>query len=154
MSPQIRKIIARRFGKVKIYQDGFRVSLALHRGTSRQVKPIVQEKPWGAEIWLVFTRRYAFKILLIEKGKRFSLQTHKKKEESWFVMSGHPVLILGKKKILARPGMVFHVGPGTVHRVGARKDVVEIWEVSTPELHDARRLADDYARISKRYNPR
>ena len=154
MNPATRKLIEKRFGKIKIYPDGFRVSQALYRGSSGQVKPIAQGKPWGGEIWLIFTKRYAFKILFIEKGQRFSLQMHRKKEESWLVAAGHPLVILDKKKFLAKPGMIFHVGPRTIHRIEAKRDSAEIWEVSTAELHDAVRLSDDYKRVGKKYNPK
>ena len=154
MSPETRKIIKKRFGGAKIYRDGFRVSLALHRKGSGKIKPVVQEKPWGAEVWLIFTKRYASKILFLEKGKRFSLQRHNLKEESWLVNSGQALVTINNKKFKAGAGSVIHVGRGITHRVEALSKLVEIWEVSTPQLHDAVRLADDFARMDKKYNPR
>ena len=43
------------------------------------------------------------------------------------------------------PGDAFHFPPGTVHRVRALEDTL-IVEVSTPELDDVVRLADDDGR--------
>lgn len=154
MNPQTRKLIQNRFGKIKIYRDGFRTSQALHRGGSGFARPVAQEKPWGGEVWLIFTKRYALKIMYFEKGKRFSLQKHKVKEESWLVLAGHPVITLSKKKFQAKPGMVFHCAKNTIHRIEAIKDDAQVLEVSSPELHDAIRLADDYQRVKKKYNPR
>ena len=154
MNSTTRKLIEKRFGKIKIYRDGFAVSKALHRGGSGLVKPVAQEKPWGGEVWLIFTKRYAAKIMYFEKGKRFSLQKHKIKDESWLVLEGHPTIALDKKKFQAKPGMVFHCQARTIHRISASKDNVQVLEVSSPELHDAVRLADDFARTSKDYNPR
>src|SRR5690348_16217418 len=45
------------------------------------VAPTIVRKPWGFEIWLVFTERYALKILIVMTGYRFSLQRHEHKEE-------------------------------------------------------------------------
>lgn len=154
MLPATRKQIEKRFGKIKIYRDGFRVSMAKHRGGSGPIQPIVQEKPWGAEVWLIFTKRYALKLLMIEKGQRFSLQKHKSKEESWLVLRGRALITLGKKEFEAKTGTTIHVARNTIHRLKALSSLVEVMEASSPELHDAVRLVDDYNRIHKKYNPR
>ena len=46
------------------------------------------EKPWGYELIWAHTDRYAGKILVIETGKRLSLQYHRRKEESILVILG------------------------------------------------------------------
>jgi mannose-6-phosphate isomerase-like protein (cupin superfamily) len=46
-------------------------------------------KPWGYE--LIFTPPnlpYTGKIIHINAGKRLSLQTHDKKQESWLILKG------------------------------------------------------------------
>ncbi len=43
------------------------------------------------------------------------------------------------------PGDAVHITPGTVHRMTAISDC-DIFEVSTPELHDVVRLEDRYGR--------
>ena len=43
-------------------------------------------------------------------------------------------------------GETFHVKPNTVHRFGSFVNPCKIVEVSTPELDDVVRLADDYNR--------
>ncbi|MEE8386498.1 MAG: cupin, partial [Dehalococcoidia bacterium] len=40
------------------------------------------DKPWGHEVWFAHTERYVGKILVIEAGKRLSLQYHRVKDES------------------------------------------------------------------------
>ena len=40
------------------------------------------EKPWGHELIWAHTDRYVGKILVIETGKRLSLQRHEIKDES------------------------------------------------------------------------
>ena len=52
------------------------------------------EKPWGHELVWAETERYAGKILVIETGRRLSLQYHEHKLESIRVLSGRLKLYL------------------------------------------------------------
>lgn len=109
----------------------------------------VVKKPWGREMIFALTRQYAGKILVIEKGRRLSLQYHRRKHESLFVLKGKLTLRLGRAARLAGPGEAFDVSPGTVHRFEARHGRVTLVEVSTPELDDVVRLSDDYGRTGE-----
>ncbi len=108
------------------------------------------EKPWGhEEIWAE-TNRYVGKYLHIKSGKRLSRQYHRNKEETIRVLEGELLLELGTsanttQKILKK-GEIYHIAPGTIHRFCATKEDVILVEVSTPELDDVIRLADDYDR--------
>lgn len=113
---------------------------------------IVKQKPWGREIWFAWTSQYAGKILEIEKGQRFSLQYHKKKEETQLIVEGKIELTLGSnpKKLKTKTlnaGEKIDIPPKTIHRIKALAKTV-IFEVSTPELDDVVRLEDDYGRIN------
>lgn len=108
------------------------------------------EKPWGWELIWALTDRYCGKLLLVRAGQALSLQYHERKDESWHVRDGRAVLELGAldARLEEReigPGDSFHFPPGTVHRVRALEDTL-ILEVSTPEIDDVVRLADDYGR--------
>ncbi|MEO8437270.1 MAG: hypothetical protein ABI562_02350, partial [Chloroflexota bacterium] len=52
------------------------------------------DKPWGHELIWAHTDRYVGKILVIEAGKRLSLQRHLVKDESILVTSGRLRLYL------------------------------------------------------------
>jgi mannose-6-phosphate isomerase len=110
----------------------------------RKIK--IVPKPWGQEQYLILTKKYALKILEIKGGHRFSLQYHKKKMESWYVLSGKIQVTLGKKSFVAQVGQVLHVPPKTIHRIKGLAKWNQIVEVSTPELSDVVRLEDDYNR--------
>jgi mannose-6-phosphate isomerase len=108
------------------------------------------EKPWGWELVWAEGDRYAGKLLFVRAGQALSLQYHERKDESWYVQSGRAALELGRvghelEEQEIGPGDTFHFAPGTVHRVRALEDTL-IVEVSTPELDDVVRLADDYGR--------
>jgi mannose-6-phosphate isomerase len=109
------------------------------------------EKPWGHELIWAKTDRYAGKVLFVKAGEVLSLQFHKQKDESWYVLEGRAELELGRvgdavtKTEVIAAGAAFHFEPGTVHRVRAVEDTT-ILEVSTPELDDVVRLEDSYGR--------
>ena len=48
----------------------------------------IVEKPWGREIWVAHTDKYAFKIIEIKAGTRSSLQYHVRKHEHIYVDAG------------------------------------------------------------------
>ena len=102
-------------------------------------------KPWGEEHLLACTDRYAAKLLIIRKGHRLSLQYHERKHETQYVQAGRVRYILGERELIAEPGTTINLPPGTVHRMEALEDT-RIFEVSTPDLDDVVRLADDYGR--------
>jgi len=109
------------------------------------------EKPWGHElIWALAPGKYAGKILVIEKGKRLSLQYHRRKHESLLVLRGRLTIRLGRRTTTAGPGRAFTVPAGTVHRYESRHGRVTIVEVSTTELDDVVRLQDDYGRTGEK----
>jgi mannose-6-phosphate isomerase len=107
-------------------------------------------KPWGHELIWALTDRYCGKILVIEAGKRLSLQRHEVKDESIHVLSGRLRLSLedGDGLVQVRelaPGEGCHIPVGRLHRYEAIERV-ELLEVSTPELGDVIRLEDDFGR--------
>lgn len=126
--------------------------------TNIKLIPRIVKKPWGRELWLVVTDKYALKILEINAGKRFSLQYHRFKTETWYLQSGKIRATYGKytgknfrknlKEYLLNPGDVIHVPTRTVHRLFAIKKS-QIIEVSTPQLNDVVRLEDDFGRVRK-----
>ena len=107
-------------------------------------------KPWGHELIWAHTDRYVGKILVIEAGKRLSLQRHEIKDESIYVLSGRLRLHLEDDQGAVQieelgPGDHRRVVTGRIHRYEAIERV-ELMEVSTPELEDVVRLEDDFGR--------
>src|SRR5512141_1717691 len=107
------------------------------------------DKPWGHELVWAEAARYVGKILHIRAGHRLSRQYHRVKEETLMVQSGEMDLEVGADPVMEtrrmKAGDVFHVLPGTIHRMIGVTDV-SVVEVSTPELDDVVRLEDVYGR--------
>ena len=109
------------------------------------------EKPWGYELIWAKAEDYAGKMLFVRAGQTLSLQFHREKDESWYLLEGRAEVELGEagqavlKAEVVGPGAAFRLKPGTVHRVRAVEDTT-ILEVSTPQLDDIVRLEDAYGR--------
>jgi mannose-6-phosphate isomerase len=110
------------------------------------------EKPWGFEVWWAHTEMYAGKVLHVEAGHRLSLQYHREKDESCYLLAGRIRLVTGPSvddltTVELAPAACWRNPPGQVHTIEAL-DTSEILEVSTPQLDDVVRLLDDYGRAS------
>jgi mannose-6-phosphate isomerase-like protein (cupin superfamily) len=108
------------------------------------------EKPWGHELVWAHTERYVGKVIVIEAGKRLSLQYHRQKDESILVIRGRLCLELEDERgqlerIELGPGEHRRIPVGRRHRFSGIERV-ELVEVSTPELDDVVRLQDDFGR--------
>ena len=107
-------------------------------------------KPWGHELIWALTDRYCGKVLVIEAGRRLSLQRHRVKDETIYVLSGRMRLYLEDDAGTVRmeelgAGDARRVATGRIHRYEAIERT-ELLEVSTPELDDVERLEDDFGR--------
>ena|ERR1035437_1403862 len=110
----------------------------------------VIEKPWGKEEIIEINGCYMMKKLTMWKDHRCSLQYHKVKCETIYVLEGQLRIYYGptQERLESR---VFNSGeaitliPGVVHRMEGVEDSVYL-EASTPEIEDVVRLEDDYQR--------
>ena len=113
----------------------------------------VIKKPWGCEEIWAETENYVGKIITIQPGHRLSLQYHRSKEETIYVLDGVLRIWFSEMEDDYKDyskGEVYHVAPGDVHRFGCPKNnfQVRIVEVSTNYLQDVVRLKDDYGRAT------
>ena len=110
------------------------------------------EKPWGYELRWATTDRYVGKVIHVNAGHALSLQYHNEKDETILLWSGRLLLEVQEGEQLVehemQPGDRVHISPKTIHRMTAIEDC-DIFEVSTPELHDVVRLEDRYGRAGK-----
>jgi mannose-6-phosphate isomerase len=113
-------------------------------------KPTRVDKPWGHELWSAETNQYAGKSLVVNAGQALSLQYHREKDETSYLLSGKLRLIQGPdaetlSEREVEPGQAWRNGPGTVHSIEALEDSV-VLEVSTPHLDGVVRMHDRYGR--------
>jgi mannose-6-phosphate isomerase len=109
------------------------------------------DKPWGYELIWALTDLYCGKLLVVRAGQALSMQFHREKDESWYLLEGRAEIEMagaGEKapsREVVTAGAAFRITPGTVHRVRAVEDTT-ILEVSTPQVDDVVRLEDAYGR--------
>jgi mannose-6-phosphate isomerase-like protein (cupin superfamily) len=122
------------------------------------------DKPWGWEKW--YTKNieergeYALKMIYMNEGNQSSLQSHKEKSETNYVIYGEANVIYGLEAPKDRTSVItldklkekiYHPFEGwsnkvnELHRVIAKKTYKAI-EVSTTELDDVIRWQDDALR--------
>lgn len=108
------------------------------------------EKPWGKEEVVEINDNYMVKRLTMLQGHRCSLQYHKMKKETIYILSGELKIEVGedKENLTSRiysPGDSITLRPGIIHRMEGITDAVYL-EASTPEMNDVIRISDDYKR--------
>jgi mannose-6-phosphate isomerase len=115
----------------------------------KKEKVVRVKKPWGYEIIWAHTGRYVGKVLHINAGHKLSLQYHRKKDETIYVLKGTMQLVTMEKgrqvSIDLKEGQAFRIKPGRIHRFVCIKEC-DILEASTPELKDVVRIEDLYGR--------
>lgn len=111
------------------------------------------KKPWGHEVILNETDLYVVKQIYVKKDCRLSQQYHKNKTETMIAISGGAFLELydiNGKTMWYRymePYRPYFIPPYCTHRLMAKHSDAVVLEVSTPELDDVVRTADDYGRV-------
>jgi mannose-6-phosphate isomerase len=115
------------------------------------MRTIVTVKPWGKEELLETNTHYVLKRLTMNAGHRCSLQYHRLKQETVYVVSGILYVYHGNRRdnlqlTTLSPGETITIAPHLIHRMEAQVDTVYL-ETSTSELDDVVRLEDDYQRL-------
>ena len=96
----------------------------------------IYEKAWGHELWIVNHDLYCGKLLVFEKGKKFSMHYHMIKDETWYVQEGEFIYRWIDTESAEVQQDVLVVGdsvrqrPGQPHQLEALTDGT-IYEVST-----------------------
>ena len=108
----------------------------------------IVNKPWGYEKW-IHEGKYVLKEICMKAGLKSSLQYHRLKDETNYILRGKGVLYYGDMQLPLKKGVSFHIPPNGIHLVKAITDLLMI-EASTPEVDDVIRLADDTNRPNGR----
>jgi len=112
------------------------------------------KRPWGGFIKFVDNKPCTVKIHYLKKGGSFSLQSHKSREEFWFLISGEIKVFVGKSqknlrgRVLKESQCVF-LPKKSLHRAEGIKSSV-ILEICFGKFkeNDEIRYWDKYGRIS------
>lgn len=114
-----------------------------------------EDRPWGSyEILSEFAvdeagyHDVAVKKLIVKPGHKPSYQSHKQRNEHWFVVQGEGKVVLNDVEVPVKVGSFVDVKLGDKHRIintSADKDLIFI-EIQTGHYDEAdiERYADDY----------
>jgi len=108
-------------------------------------------KPWGKFSTLESGKCFKVKSLLVEPGKRLSLQKHLHRSEHWVVVRGVATVEIDDKEFLLRENESTYIPIGSKHRLSNHeKSPLEIIEVQVGkylEEDDIIRFDDDFSRV-------
>ena len=136
------------------------------KGASQKVKEVVKQlkvgeselhhihltahRPWGTYTILEENDKYKIKRIVVNPGKRLSLQKHFHRSEHWIVVSGTALVTVAEKETLVRPNESTYIPIGELHRLEnpGKVDVVLIEAQVGSYLgeDDIVRIEDDFQR--------
>lgn len=109
-----------------------------------------EERPWGNYRVLRTEENCQVKMLVVNPGKRISLQSHKFRAEHWFIVSGQGTAELDGKEIEVGPGDAVDVPIGSKHRISCVEAnplvFIEVQTGSSFAEEDIVRYDDDFGR--------
>jgi mannose-1-phosphate guanylyltransferase/mannose-6-phosphate isomerase len=150
-----------------IVADTADATLVCHRERAQEVKELVGdltrqnmvesvlhptvERPWGRYTVVDSGPGYRVKQIVVDPGKRLSLQLHQQRAEHWVVVQGAALVTIGRETKLVKSNESVFVPPQTPHRLeNPGTEPVGIIEVQTGSYlgeDDIVRLADDFWRL-------
>ena len=86
------------------------------------------------------------KELFMRRGEQCSLQYHRNKHETFYIVRGKLRVVHGAFITEFKPGNYLPIKPGMFHRMAALKNTLYI-ECSTPHKDDTIRIKDEYGRL-------
>lgn len=115
---------------------------------TNQFKPFQDERPWGYFRQFCSNTPVTVKIISIKPGEMLSLQSHKKREEFWRVITGSGTALIGDKQLEIKVADELLVPVTTKHRLAAGDLGLEILEISVGDFdeNDIIRYEDKYQR--------
>ncbi len=110
----------------------------------------IEERPWGNYMVLHTDENCQVKKLVVNPGKRISLQSHQFRAEHWFIVSGQGTAELDGKEIVVGPGDSVDIPIRSKHRIssslGGPLTLIEVQTGTSFSEQDIVRYEDDFNR--------
>lgn len=106
--------------------------------------------PWGNFVNL-WQKGLNIKTIEVKPQSRLSLQSHKLRNEVWFLLSGNLDCQIGDKLVRMKKGIPYLISKGIRHRLSASQNGGKIIEISFGKFEekDIVRIEDDYGRVEE-----
>ena len=107
-----------------------------------------EQRPWGLFRQFVKNSPCTVKIITVNAGEAFRLQSHKNRTEFWHVLKGDGVMEIGDNKYDTKEGDEHLVEIGEKHRITGGQSGIDILEIATGDFDesDIIRFEDKYGR--------
>ena len=107
-----------------------------------------ETRPWGGFERFTLNEKTTVKIITVNAGESFSLQTHERRDEFWRVLSGSGVIHIGDIDNDAHVGDTFFSPRHIEHRVTGGFKGLTFLEIAFGDFDesDITRLEDKYGR--------
>ena len=105
-------------------------------------------RPWGNFERFTLNETSTVKIITVNPGEAFSLQTHARRTEFWKILKGSGTITVGEVVHEAVESDEFLVSVGQAHRAEGGTDGLQFLEIAFGEFDesDITRLEDRYGR--------
>ena len=90
----------------------------------------------GCFLFNIINKKYAKKMLVLLPNQKHPLHFHKKKSESFHVISGSLISFLNGKKKMLKSGQILHINKNSWHEFKAGNDGCIFDEISTTSYKD------------------
>jgi mannose-6-phosphate isomerase len=119
---------------------------------STENSPVFDRRPWGSFTVLDEGENYKVKRIEVLPGKRLSYQSHSRRSEHWFVVSGTAKVTLNGVETLVNAGQAVDIAAETAHRVENPDSSATLVFIETQTGNyfgedDIVRLSDDFGRV-------
>lgn len=107
-----------------------------------------EQRPWGNFEQFTLNEISTVKIITVETGQAFSLQTHKKRSEFWKVLGGEGFVTHGDQREPVEIGKLYILPQGALHRMESTTSPIIFLEVALGDFdeNDIERIEDNYGR--------
>jgi mannose-6-phosphate isomerase len=110
-----------------------------------------ENRPWGYFQVLEESASHKVKRIVVNPGKRLSLQRHHHRAEHWYAVEGKGLATIDGKDVVLTKGNAIDIARGVLHRVAALSSEPFVFiEIQTGEYFgedDIERIEDDFGRI-------
>lgn len=112
---------------------------------------MLEKRPWGTFQILLEDQKCKVKKIIVQPGHKLSLQSHKKRNELWKIISGTGLITLNSITSIAIKDMVYEIPYNTIHRIenNGFEELIFI-EIQTGDYFgedDIIRYEDSYGRV-------
>jgi mannose-6-phosphate isomerase len=116
---------------------------------SNEFKPFTIVRPWGQFRQLTHNSLSTVKVHRVKPGEATSWQSHTKRSEFWYIVSGDGKVIIDDKEYEITPDAEFVASVGAKHRWMAGPSGIIIVEVAMGDFdeEDIIRYEDKYGRV-------